>query len=93
MEGKQLAKIAIEKESQLSNEALAIRQANQVDGLEVNEDGDIKTFEGEKVEVIARLVNKYMEMMGDVAANLIAEEMKNNDVEPPELPDELVQRY
>jgi hypothetical protein len=32
-------------------------------------------------------------MMGEVAANLIAEEMKSNDVDESELPEELSKRY
>lgn len=31
--------------------------------------------------------------MGEVAANLIAEEMKSNEVKASELPDELSKRY
>lgn len=93
MDGKELAKIAIEKQMDLSNDQLAIRQANQVEGLEVSEGGLIESFDGEKVEVLSDLVDKYREMMGDVAANLIAEEMKKNDVDSSELPEELSDRF
>lgn len=92
MDGEDLAKIAIEKQAELSNEQLAIRQANQVEGLEVSDEGEIESFEGEKVEVMEELVEKYKEMMGDVAANLIAQEMKKNDVKVSEIPEELQNR-
>lgn len=93
MDGEEIVKLAVKKQSELSNEQLAIRQANQVEGLDLSEEGDVKALDGDKVEIVAKLVEKYEEMMGDVAANLIAEEMKNNDVEASELPEELSKRY
>lgn len=93
MDGEEIVKLAVKKQSELSNEQLAIRQANQVEGLDLSEEGDVKALDGDKVEIVAKLVEKYEEMMGDVAVNLIAEEMKNNDVEASELPEELSKRY
>lgn len=92
MDGEEIVKLAVKRQSELSNEQLAIRQANQVEGLEISEDGEVEALDGDKVEIVGRVVEKYKEMMGDVAANLIAEEMKDNDVESPELPEELSER-
>lgn len=93
IEAKELAKIAVAKEADLSNKELAIRQANKVEGLEVNDDGEVESIDLDKGEVLENLIENFEEMMGDVAANLIAEEMKKNDVEVSELPEELSKRY
>lgn len=93
MDTEEMAEIAIEKEAELSSEALAIRQANKVEGLEVSDDGEIMQADGEKDEIIQELISKFEEMMGDVAANLIAQEMKKNDVDSEEVPEELSDRY
>jgi hypothetical protein len=85
--------IAIKKESDLSNKELAVRQANKVDGLEVTEEGEVKSVDRGKVEVLQQLIENFEQMMGEVAANLIAEEMKKEDVEPSKLPEELAERY
>jgi hypothetical protein len=92
LDGEEIVKLAVNKQSELSNEQLAIRQANQAEGLKLSEDGEVETFDGDKVEVVGKLVEKYKEMMGDVAANLIAEEMKDGDVKSSELPEELSER-
>lgn len=93
MDLKDLAQIAVDKEAELSNEALAARQADKVEGLEVSKDGTVESVEGDKIEILQMLIENFEEMMGDVAANLIAQEMKKNDVEASELPEELSDRY
>ena len=40
-----------------------------------------------------RLIENFEEMMGEVAANLIAEEMKSKEVKASDLPEELSDRY
>lgn len=93
MDPKKIAEIAVKKESELTDENLVIRRADQVDGLEVNDDGSIESLEGDDKEIISDLIDNFKEMMGDVAANLIAQEMKKNDVEKSEIPEELSDRY
>jgi hypothetical protein len=93
MDVKELAQIAIDKEAELSSEALAARQADKVEGLSVSEDATVESAEGDKIEIIGQLIENFEEMMGDVAANLIAQEMKKNNVETSELPEEISDRY
>ena len=93
VEARELVRIAIEKEAELSNEQLAIRQANKVEGLEIGEDGEVESVDLEKSEALRRLIENFEEMMGEVAANLIAEEMKSKEVEASDLPEELSRRY
>ncbi|AOV94927.1 hypothetical protein AQV86_03305 [Nanohaloarchaea archaeon SG9] len=92
MDDSQIAEIAIQNQSDLSSEELAVRQANQVEGLQVNDEGEVESFNGDKKEILSQLVEKYEEMMGNVATNLIAEEMKNRDVEASELPEKLSEK-
>jgi len=93
MKAEELAEIAIEKEAELSNHDLAVRQANKVDGLEITDEGEVESLSGDPEEVLQDLIESFEEMMGNVAANLIAEEMKNQDVEKSKLPEELTDRY
>lgn len=93
MDAEELTQIAIDKEAELSSEELAARQADKVEGLEVTEDGTVESVDGDKSEILQHLIENFEEMMGDVAANLIAQEMKKNDVEASELPEELADRY
>ena len=93
MDLKDLTQIAVDKEAELSSDALAARQADKVEGIEVSEDGTVESVDGDKIEVLQMLIEKFEEMMGDVAANLIAQEMKKKEVDKSELPDELADRY
>lgn len=93
MDVKKLVQIAVDKEAELSSEELAARQADKVEGLEVSEDGTVESVEGEKSEILQQLIENFEEMMGDVAASLIAQEMKKNDVDPSGIPEELAERF
>ena len=64
-----------------------------MEGLEVGEDGEVESVDLEKSEALRRLIENFEEMMGEVAANLIAEEMKSKEVEASDLPEELSERY
>lgn len=93
MDLEDIVKIAVDKQSELTSAALAARQADKVEGLEVSEEGEIESIDGDHDQILQDLIDNFEEMMGDVAANLIAQEMKKKDVEKSELPEELSERF
>ncbi|MFB6203169.1 MAG: hypothetical protein ABEK01_01615 [Candidatus Nanohaloarchaea archaeon] len=77
---------AIEKEADTLGEGTAYKYAREVEGLEIDEDGNVTSIDGDTQQILANLVLKYVDYAGDISATLIAHELSETDTEGVDLP-------
>lgn len=82
----------IEKETGVVGVNAAVSEAERVDGLTVDEEGTVLSVEGEGKTVLATLVQRYVDLYGEVAATLIARRLESMDLSGIELPEILAER-
>ncbi|MFB6208043.1 MAG: hypothetical protein ABEJ69_01710 [Candidatus Nanohaloarchaea archaeon] len=70
--------------------ALAIQKAEEVPDLSVDDDGNIKSINGDGEQVLGELVEKYESVVGEAIGSTIRHQSKKGDL--PDLP-ENVQKY
>lgn len=88
----EVIEVAIEKESNVLGEEAAINAAQDVEGLNVDDDGNILGIDGSGKKVIEKLVSNYEDIGGSVTASLIARKIKDVGAEDLDLPEVLEQR-
>lgn len=84
---------AIDKEKDVLGRKTALQVAENVSGLEVDEDGEVQELAGEARAVLDDLVESYQDVGGSVSASLIAKRLKKEDLDDLELPDRLEERF
>lgn len=82
----------IEKEKAVVGAQAAVDEAGKVGGLRVDGEGNVEEIEGEGNDILAALVERYVELYGDVAATLIARRLERMDLSGIRLPDILADR-
>lgn len=83
--------LSVQKESETIG-PVAEAQANQIDGVEI-EDGDLELSRDDGKQALQEVVEKLKTVAGDVASNLMAQELKEEmDPDKDELPEELAER-
>jgi len=83
---------AVNKETEILGEKTALNIANDVKGLEMDEEGEIQKLDGEELEILEDLVQEYQKIGGAVSASLIAREIEDIVDKDMELPDILMER-
>lgn len=86
---RQFLNVAIQREVDVIGQQQAISLANNVDGLSVADDGEIRSLTGSGEEVLETLVETYKETSGEVAAFVIARSLENAVEDPSVLPENL----
>ncbi|MFB6204511.1 MAG: hypothetical protein ABEJ75_02610 [Candidatus Nanohaloarchaea archaeon] len=69
---------------------MAVKKANEVPSLTVDDDGNIEELDGNGEEALGELVEKYESMVGQAIGSVIRHQSKEGDL--PELPPN-VQKY
>ncbi|MFB6182651.1 MAG: hypothetical protein ABEI78_01170 [Candidatus Nanohaloarchaea archaeon] len=69
---------------------VAVKKADSVDGLEVDDDGNIENLDGDGKEVLSDLVETYKTIVGKSIASVLREE-KDSEEDLPELPENIKQ--
>ncbi|MFB6208475.1 MAG: hypothetical protein ABEJ69_03930, partial [Candidatus Nanohaloarchaea archaeon] len=83
---------AIGKEMNTIGKPVALKQADEMDTLAVDEDGKVERIDGDGKDVLEQLVEKYKDISGTVASSLIAYEIRDNmDMDPEDLPENISQ--
>ncbi len=81
---------AIERETELITRDVAVRHANTVDGLDLDEQGTIKSLDRPGKDVLHDLVEAFREIQGHAAATLIAYRLRKTfDLDKVDLPDNI----
>lgn len=83
---------AVNKETEILGEKTALGIAKEVEGLELDEKGEIKKLEREEQKILEDLVQEYQKIGGAVSASLIAREIEDLVEKDMELPDILLER-
>lgn len=84
MEISQIIEKVIEDESDLIG-PVALRKAQEVEGLEVDEDGNVQSIDGDGNEVLDRVLEAYKGVVGEQAIEATKREVREEiDGEPPE---------
>jgi len=92
MSYEKIIETSIKKEMTLLGDPVALRQARKVEGLEVNDDGEITNLEGDGLELFEELVSSYEDVSGPVVDALIAKELNDvfgENLEGTELPERI----
>jgi hypothetical protein len=88
----QLIEIVIEKEKEILGGKTAIKIAQDVPELEINDDGSLDEIKDGGKNALDNLVKKYQGIGGSVSASLIANRLKDEDLEGIDLPERLEAR-
>lgn len=83
---------SIKKEMNLLGAPVALRQARKVDNLEIDDDGNITSIDGDGLEIFRDLLDSYEDASGPVVDSLISKELEEKfgeDLEKIELPDRI----
>lgn len=83
---------AVGKEASILGDGPAIRTAQKVENLDIDDHGNVKGFEGNGAKVLEELVEKYIEIGGEVTATLIARKLDDEGLKDVELPETLKDR-
>lgn len=89
-EYKKLIEAIIEKYGSVSNQDLAVTVANKVEGLEVDEEGKIKS--GASNKSLKRLVDSIEDAVGPVALRFVRDSIDEGEVSE-EVMEELPEKY
>lgn len=79
----------IEREKEVVGKEAAVEEAREVNGLNVDEDGGVVSFRDGGKEILAALVERYVDLYGSVAAILIVRDLEDMDLSGIELPEVL----
>ena len=82
-----LVEAAIQREMDVLGDEQAVALARDIDGLAVADDGSVTAIDRDGIEILAALVDAYVEASGDVAAFVIARRLANMVEEPERLPE------
>ncbi|MFB6204376.1 MAG: hypothetical protein ABEJ75_01890 [Candidatus Nanohaloarchaea archaeon] len=69
---------------------MAVKKANEVDGLTVNDDGSVEQMSGMGKDVLSELVDKYESMVGEAIGSVLRKQKEENEL--PDMPDN-VKKY
>lgn len=83
---------AISKVMETMGKDLTLRLAGEVEGLEVDDDGSVKSFEGSGKKTLDELIGKYENVLGSVAVPIIARGVSDFKDEDIDLPDRLKEK-
>ncbi len=61
----------IGKQAVILGPDIAVLKARSVQGLQVSDDGQVTGFEGDPKELIQQLVDKYVELSGQIVKNAL----------------------
>ncbi|MFB6208279.1 MAG: hypothetical protein ABEJ69_02940 [Candidatus Nanohaloarchaea archaeon] len=86
---KDIVKGLIEEEQETIG-ALAVKKAEEVEGLELDDDGKVTEISGNGKQVLSELVDNYESMVGESIGSVIRHQ--GDKEEMPDLP-ENVQKY
>ncbi len=89
---KDIAQKIVDREMEVIGQQLAMRTAREVEGIEINDEGDIQELEGEGKKLIDELVKGYEEKTGKVAVSIIARTVKEIGGDEKDLPERLESR-
>lgn len=85
MELEKIIETTIEQESDLIG-PVAIRKASNVDGVEIDDDGNVTSLEGDGEEVLTSIFDAYEDVVGEKAIELLKRKVRDNiDSEVPEV--------
>ena len=84
---RQYVTVAIQREVDVVGHEQAIALANDVEGLTVTDDGEIRSLRQPGETVLESLVEQYKHASGEIAAFVIARRLENVIEDPSVLPE------
>ena len=82
----------IEREMEVIGKKLAIKTADEIEGLTINNSGEVKRMDRDGKEIIDDLVGKYEDRTGTVALSIIARTLSDMSGDQLDLPKRLENR-
>lgn len=82
---------AIKKERSIIGDP-AVQIAKDHGGVEVDDEGNVTSLDGDGQEIFADLLEQYIDVGGQVTNSLIANEIKGMDIDDLELPQSIMER-
>lgn len=70
-EYKDLITEIIQKQILILGPDIAIMRARQIEGLKIESDGTVIDIAGNEQEVLQRLIDKYIELSGEIVKNIL----------------------
>jgi len=68
---KKLITEIINKQADLLGPDIAVRKANNVEGLKVSDEGTIQSIKGQPEEILQKLVDEYISLSGAIVKNIL----------------------
>lgn len=82
---KELLTAIIKKQSSMIGMSLAVKKAQNIAGLEVDENGNVTACAGDALKMVEELVNAYSALAGDMAIKFCKEASKPVEEKYPSL--------
>lgn len=62
----------VHKQIDILGPEMAVRKANNVEGLKVSADGEVQSLQGNPQEVLQQLVSEYVALSGEIVKNILS---------------------
>jgi hypothetical protein len=69
---KQLMNEIIEKQSAILGPDIAILKARNVDGLDINDDGEVTAVDGDPKAILENLIDQYVNLSGQIVKSTLS---------------------
>lgn len=83
---------AIEKEASVIGEEAAIEAAQDIDGANIDDKGNVISVGASGTEVLDKMIDKYTSIGGAVTASLIARKLNDIGADGLDLPESIEER-
>ncbi len=61
----------VRKQIDILGPDMAVRTANQVGGLEIDDQGEVSRLDGDPEQILQKLVNQYISLSGEIVRNIL----------------------